>query len=505
MQVSFIAVDEAHCISQWGYDFRPSYLHIAELKSIQPDLTFLALTATATPKVCDDIQEKLLFKKKNIIQDSFQRKNLSYKVINTKDKYKFTTTLLKNHLNETAIIYVRTRKMCAILYNLLTSEKINCTYYHAGLTSNEKHKSQENWTSGTKPVIIATSAFGMGIDKKNVRLIVNFDIPESIEAYFQEAGRAGRDNKKANSYLLIQNVDKTNLINRVELSYPNIETIKGVYQKFCNIHQIAIGSGENDSFDLDYNLISSQTEYNNLEVYHSFRLLELSGYLTLSSNNLNKSKLKIICSKKTLLNFINTNPNQSSLVDTLIRSYAGLFNDFIPINEILVSKRNHQSTKETIKGLILLDNLKIISYQQNKGSIKLNLSIPRVDSKSISIQPLIYKKRKQTDLERVNNIINYSFNNTTCRTQIILNYFGEKQTSNCNNCDNCIKNNNTKNTTSLISNIEQLTKNPIEVDELYEKLTQNFHNKEIDKTLRKMIEYEKVKLNKLNQLILSKN
>ena len=500
MNVSFIAVDEAHCISQWGYDFRPSYLKIANLKEISPNLSCVALTATATPKVCLDIQEKLLFKKKNTIKDSFQRKNLSYKVIKTKDKYSFTINLLKNKRNQSSIVYVRKRKMCTIIYKLLIEENIKCDYYHAGLNNEEKISAQQNWSSGKSTVMIATSAFGMGIDKEDVRLVINFDIPESIEAYFQEAGRAGRDNKSADAYLLTQNSDKATLINRVNLSYPKMHTIKTAYQKFCNIHQIALGSGENESFDFNYNLIASKTDLTNLEVFHCFRLLELSGYINLSSSSYHSSKLKIICSKKTLFNFIKTNPTFSLLLETLIRSYSGLFNDFSSINEIVLSKRIHQAPKETITALTQLDQLNIISYSQNTSSLKLTLSHPRVDAQSIVIDPTIYTARKEADLERANNVIQYSFNTTTCRVRFLLNYFGEKKSTNCNNCDNCIKNNNTNKKSFLLEKIETIISSPIEVDTVYESLIQDFHKKDIDNVLRKMIEHGKVKINSLNQL-----
>ena len=403
MNVSFIAIDEAHCISQWGYDFRPSYLEISELRNIKPEIPFIALTATATSTVCSDIQQKLLFKVKNTIRDSFLRKNLCYSVVNPINKYDFLVTTI-NKKTECTIIYVRTRKMCVTLFNLLKSKGIKSTIYHAGLDYQTRTQSQDKWMDGNIDIMIATSAFGMGIDKQNVRTVINFDIPESIESYYQEAGRAGRDNNKADSILLVENSDKTNLINRVKKTYPTLEIIKNIYQKFCNIQQIAIGSGQDNIYPLNYNTISSLTEYSTLEAFHAFRLIELSGYITISNSKLNSSELKIDLSKRELILFIDKNNNYEDIVNVLIRSYSSIMDNYVAINELLLAKRINKNIKQTELLLKRLDTLNIVSYKQNTADINLIFNIPRVDVKSLEIKNEIYSDKIKNDLERVNSI-----------------------------------------------------------------------------------------------------
>ena len=501
MNVSFIAVDEAHCISQWGYDFRPSYLKIKDLKKIFPSLAFLALTATATPKVCEDIQQQLEFKENNIVQDSFKRQNLSYNVIFPKDKYLYTLKLINKHKKQSTIIYVRTRKACKVLFNLLRKNNIDCTYYHAGLEPTRKTAAQNNWSSGKVNVMIATSAFGMGIDKDDVRAVINFDVPESIEAYFQEAGRAGRDSNNAFSYLLVQKKDEQNLVNRIHSSYPSETKIKNTYQKFCNIHQIALGSGQNHFYELSYSDISAKTDLSNLEVYHAFRLLERSGYVQLNSTSYNSSTVMIICSRDTLLNFTKLNPSSSPILKCLIRSYSGLFNSSTKISEVQIAKRVNKSVEQITKQLAELNKLKIISYEKSSSNLKLMLALPRVKSESIVLSPEVYTNRKKADLKRVNRILDFGFNASECRERLILNYFGEKTEHNCNNCDNCIKNKNSSRKNNLLNHVEQLTESPIEADALYEELSTQFHKKDIDQIVRRMLEHSKLKINALNLIV----
>jgi ATP-dependent DNA helicase RecQ len=497
MNVSFIAIDEAHCISQWGYDFRPSYLEISELRIIKPEISFIALTATATSTVCADIQQKLLFKVQNTIRDSFLRKNLCYSVLNPINKYDFLVTTI-NKKTECTIIYVRTRKMCVTLFNLLKSKRIKSTIYHAGLDYKTRTQSQEKWMDGTIDIMIATSAFGMGIDKQNVRTVINFDIPESIESYYQEAGRAGRDNNKANSILLVENSDKTNLINRIKKNYPSLEIIKNIYQKFCNIQQIAIGSGQDNNYPLNYNTISSLTEYSTLEVFHAFRLIELSGYITISNSKLNSSELKIELSKRDLVQFIEKNNNYKDIVNVLIRSYSSIMDNYVSINELLLTKRINKNIKQTELLLKRLDTLNIVSYKQNTSDINLIFNSPRVDVKSLEIKNEIYSDKIKNDLERVNSILDYSFNHKTCRNKILLNYFGENLKSDCLICDNCKgKHNENLNEISL-DIINNLKEKPIEIDDLYNKLMSNHLKNNIKKVLRNMMDNNKVKMNDLN-------
>ena len=497
MNVSFIAIDEAHCISQWGYDFRPSYLEISELRNLKPEIPFIALTATATSNVCSDIQQKLLFKKNNIITDSFLRKNLFYSVVHPINKYDFLLATLKKE-KECTIIYVRTRKMSSTLFNLLKGKGIKSTIYHAGLDHQTRNSSQQNWMAGTTNIMIATSAFGMGIDKQNVRTVINFDIPESIESYYQEAGRAGRDNKKAHSVLIVENSDKTNLVNRVKKSYPKLEIIKNIYQKFCNLHQIAIGSGLDNLYPLDYNVISCSTEYTSLEVFHTFRLIELSGYITISNSKLNLSEIKIEFSKKELIHFVEINKDFKDIVDVLIRSYSGVMENYVTINELLLSKRINKDRKQTELLLKKLDSLNVVSYKQSNANINLTFNTERVAVKSLRIKKEIYQDKMKNDLKRVNSILDYSFNHKTCRNKILLNYFGENLQKDCLVCDNC-KNKKSKNSEEIELEITKFAKGkPIELTDIHNKLITNYSKNDIKEVIRKMMDNNKIKMNKLN-------
>ena len=497
MNISFIAIDEAHCISQWGYDFRPAYLEISNLRSLKPEIPFIALTATATANVCSDIQQKLLFKSKNIITDSFLRKNLFYSVVQPISKFDFLLASLKKK-NECTIIYVRTRKMCNTLFNILKEHRMKSTIYHAGLDHQTRSSSQQIWMNGTINIMIATSAFGMGIDKQNVRTVINFDIPESIESYYQEAGRAGRDNKKSHSILIVENSDKTNLVNRVKKTYPKLEIIKNIYQKFCNLHQIAIGSGSETKYSLNYNVISNLTDYSTLEVFHAFRLIELSGYITISNSKLNLSELKIELSKKELIQFIENHEKFKPIIDVLIRSYSGIMENHVTINELLLSKRINENIKQTELLLKKLDNLNVTSYKQRDSDIILIFNTPREDVKSLKIKNEIYSNKLKNDLQRVNSILDYSFNQTTCRNKILLTYFDENIKEDCLICDNCLNKNN-KNFKAIEFEVLKIVKEkPIELSDLLNKLMSHFLKNDIKKIIRKMMDNNKIKMNKLN-------
>ena len=503
MNVSFIAIDEAHCISQWGYDFRPSYLEIAELRTVNPEIPFIALTATATPNVCSDIQNKLLFKKFNSITDSFYRENLTYSVVQPINKFEYLLNILKSK-NDCTVIYVRTRRVCLTLYNILNKNDITSTIYHAGLDYEIRNTSQQRWMNGEINVMIATSAFGMGIDKQNVRTVINFDITESLESYYQEAGRAGRDNKKAQAILIVENSDKTNLTNRVKKAYPKIELIKAIYQKFCNLHQIAIGSGKDNKYSLDYNLISNLTEFSTLEVFHSFRLIELSGYVTISNSKLNTSELKVELSKKELIEFIEKYKDFEAIINVLIRSYSGVTDKLVSINELTIAKRINKNKEQTEILLQKLNTIGVIKYEQSNSPISLVFNEPRIDVKRLQINNEIYSNKLKTDLQRVNSILDYSFNETTCRNKLLLKYFGEDFKADCMECDNCLnnKNKNLKPIENQIINVLKLK--PLEPQQIIDELAFKHSKNDIKKNLREMMDNNKIKTNKLNMIDLVK-
>jgi len=505
MNISFIAVDEAHCISQWGYDFRPSYLNIAELRKIKPNIGFIALTATATPKVVIDIQNKLLFKKHNTVQKSFYRHNLSYRVIRSDSKL----DILRNNLSkqgESSIIYVRSRRKCVEISEYLNKRGYNSTYYHAGINNKQRKQIQENWINNKTNIIVATNAFGMGIDKANVRVVINYDLPESLEAYFQEAGRAGRDEQKAISILLINEYDKNELKRRVSLSYPSLETIRKVYKQFYNFHHIHVNTAFGESFPIDLDQLTIKNEISKTEVYHSLRILELSGHIFISENKFKSSQMKIDLDNKNLRLFIENSQKYNNIIKTILRSYSGLFDSLCNIDEKEIAKRTNLNIN-TIKNVLLeLDRLNVISYVSNNHDTKITFLEPRIDVDRLFIKKEIYEDRKNNDFEKVNAIIQYAYSNDKCRNIILLNYFGENYKNNCGTCDVCISRkleNKLLNDEDIIIAIKnKLCKQNLELSTLLSELNYIKNSKHINKLIRKMLDNNILEMNELNEICL---
>jgi len=505
MNISFIAVDEAHCISQWGYDFRPSYLNIAELRKIKSNISFIALTATATPKVVIDIQDKLLFKKHNTIQKSFYRHNLSYIVMRTENKLE----VLRNNLtkqNESSIIYVRSRRKSIEISEYLNKRGYNSTYYHAGINNKQRQKIQEQWIKNKTDIIVATNAFGMGIDKADVRIVINYDLPESLEAYFQEAGRAGRDNQKASSILLINEYDKNELKRRVSLSYPSLEIIRKVYKKFYNLHHIHINTALGESFSIDLEQLIIKNEIGKAQVYHSLKILELSGHILISENKFKSSQIKIELDTRNLRLFIENSPKYNNIIQTLLRSYSGLFDSLCNIDEREIAKRIDIDIN-TIKNILLeLDRLNVISYVSNNQDTKITFLEPRIDVDRLFIKKEIYEDRKENDFEKVDAIIHYAYNNDKCRNIILLNYFGEDYNNNCGTCDVCIsmksKNIILNDEDIIIAIKNKLYKQNLEVSKLITELNYKNKNEQINQLIREMLDNNILKMNDLNEICL---
>ena len=440
MNVNLITVDEAHCISEWGYDFRPSYLHIAEIREVIPDVPILALTATATADIIDDIQDKLLFSEKHLLQSSFVRENLSYVVINTENK---KTKLVKilNHFKSSAIVYVGSRKETKEITQLLRTHNISSDYYHAGLDMDIRNQKQEKWTHNEIRVMVATNAFGMGIDKENVRVVVHINTPTSLEAYFQEAGRAGRDGKLAYAILLTNKSDVIDLNHFVLSQFPSVQEIRDCYQKIADYFHIAVDTAEGESFEFDINDFCERYNLKTYKTYNILKYLEKEEFIKLTDSIHSPSKLHFIVDNTELYRFQVANVHYDSFIKLLLRSYSGLFENYVTINEQTLSSRFNSPPTQVVDLLEKLQQLEILKYLPRTNAPKLIFTKNRAEASTIRISEEILEKRKQLKKQKMESIIAYSENITICRTQQLLDYFGEENNYKCGKCDVCVERN----------------------------------------------------------------
>lgn len=469
MNVNLIAVDEAHCISQWGYDFRPSYMNIAQLRELLPDVKFLALTATATPKVTEDIQDKLGFKQRNVLSISFQRENLSYLVRLKEDKMGYLIETLKN-VKGSGVVYVRSRKGTREIAGELRKNKISADFYHAGLSTGVRHEKQDEWLAGKTRVIVATNAFGMGIDKPDVRFVVHVDPPDSLEAYFQEAGRAGRDGKKAAAVLLFNNADKTKLKKHVSTAFPEPENIKRIYQALCNYLQVAEGFGKGQSFEFSLQDFAANFRFQQAMVYNSLKILQREGYIEYTDEIDNPSRIYFTVSRDDLYKFQVANADFDAFVKLVLRSYTGLFNGYVYIDEDLLAKRAGIERDMVYNFLKHLRKSKIIDYVPRNQSPFIYFSKERIGINRLKISKENYDFRKKDFLERVNSVIHYATAKTTCRSQLLLQYFGETDSPECGMCDVCVSMNKIGLSSFEFSEISKQVKKILEVPCTYENL-----------------------------------
>jgi ATP-dependent DNA helicase RecQ len=436
MNVSLIAVDEAHCISQWGYDFRPAYLKIADLREILPDIPVLALTATATPLVCHDIMKRLNFKAPNLLSKSFERNNLAYLVRYTEDKLNYLLKIFTNSQGS-AIIYTRNRKKTKEIATFLQTNGISANYYHAGLTDKERAARQDEWKSDFTRIIVATNAFGMGIDKPDVRIVVHISPPDSIESYFQEAGRAGRDGKPAFAVLLCDHIDKTTLKNSINQNYPDIPVVKKIYQALGNYLKIPVGGGKDAVFDFNLADFVSTFKFPVIVTYSALKILQNEGYVEFNEDVNNPSRVNFIVTRDDLYKFQVANAAFDGFIKLLLRSYTGLFTDFVAIDEQILGRRAKISPDAVYQFLLKLSKAKIIKYIPRKNTPLITFTEERLDDKTIYISPETYKLRKENYQERIEEIMRYAFSTDKCRSQMLLNYFGQEKAPRCGICDVC--------------------------------------------------------------------
>lgn len=440
MDINLITVDEAHCISQWGYDFRPSYRKITELRKLLPDVPVLALTATATREVEKDIQKQLDFKKEHVLRKSFFRDNLIYIVREREDKMQYLLQAVQR-AKGTGIVYVRSRKLTKEISEYLRKNNISADYYHAGLSSLNREKKQDDWKSGKTRVIVATNAFGMGIDKANVRFVIHYGPADSPEAYFQEAGRAGRDGNKAYAVLIYGKSDVLALKKNIEKSFPEIQVIKNVYQALCNTFQLAVGYGINQTRDFNLGEFASKYTMQIQTIYNSIKILQREGYLELTDESDNPSRLIFIVGRDDLYKFQVANASFDGFIKLILRSYSGLFTDYVPINEELLAKRAGLTVEVVYRFLNHLNSYKIIHYIPRKNTPYIYFPKERIDISRLKISKEHYTDRKHDYQKRVEAMIHYSTQKLKCRSQILLQYFGEDESVRCGNCDVCLERN----------------------------------------------------------------
>jgi len=436
MKVNLIAVDEAHCISQWGYDFRPPYLKIAEIRELLPAVPVLALTATATPEVRDDIMQKLLFSKPNIFLKSFERKNLSYVVFYEEDKFSRMLNVIRK-VQGSGIVYVRSRKRTREIAEFLQHNKVPSHYYHAGLPQADRSKRQDEWLHGKVTAMVATNAFGMGIDKPDVRWVLHMDVPETPEAYYQEAGRAGRDEKTAYAVLLYQQTDVVNLQSQLEHSYPPPEQVEKVYQAVANFLQVPVGGGLGVSYDFNLFSFCDTFKLDPVNTYSCLKVLESEGYLVAGEAIARQSKIHISVNGADLYNFQVQQAGYDNFIKVLLRSYEGLFDDFVNINETDIAKRTGMNAENVARSLRYLEKVNILRYVPKKDSPQLSFLLSRVAADRLELNKKSIAERKKRAVLKMKAMIEYITEKDKCRSSMLLNYFGESTSHRCGVCDYC--------------------------------------------------------------------
>jgi ATP-dependent DNA helicase RecQ len=440
MNVNLLTVDEAHCISQWGYDFRPSYLQIAETRPLIPAAPVLAVTATATPQVAQDIMEKLHFREKNLLQKSFARKNLIYVVRQTEDKLKMLLKICRT-IQGSGIVYVRNRKSTKDLAEFLLKQHISADYYHAGLSAEIRNKKQDGWKRGNIRIMVCTNAFGMGIDKPDVRVVIHMDLPESIEAYFQEAGRGGRDEKTAYAVLLYNESDRLKMLQRSQIAFPPLETIKKVYQDIYSYYQLPYEAGKGTTHS--FNLIDFSNRYgvHSLTAYNALQCLQREGFLEVTDELNNPTRIMFLMERDDLYRIQVANAVLDQFIKTLLRLYSGLFSSFVNIDEQYIAKTKGITEEEVANFLLRLSQMRVIEYIPRKRTPLIIFNEGRLYEKDLYISPENYKMRKQRYEQRMNAMLQYATLTTRCRSQQLLGYFGETESYRCGRCDVCVSRN----------------------------------------------------------------
>ena len=437
MKVCFICVDEAHCISQWGYDFRPSYLAIADIRRLVPDIPVLALTATATPEVVDDIQNRLHFQKKCVFRMSFERKNLAYVVRRTFNKEQQLVHILQS-VPGSAIVYVRSRQRTKEYADLLNKSGIKATFFHAGLDNTLKDQRQMDWQKNKVRVMVATNAFGMGIDKPDVRVVIHIDCPDSLEAYFQEAGRAGRDGQKSYAVLLYDDNDKMKLRKRVVDTFPDKEFICEIYDQLAYFYQIAVGSGYNATFEFPLERFCQTYRHFPIPTISALNILTRAGYIDYRDEDEAQARVMFLLGRDDLYRLRDNEPREDAVIVALLRTYTGLFQDYGYIDESIIAQQCDLTPQQVYMILTNLNQKHILSFIPQKHIPFIRFTQRREDSQHLIIPPAVYDDLKARYVHRIDKMLEYATCDLICRSRLLLRYFGEDRTDDCGMCDVCL-------------------------------------------------------------------
>lgn len=474
MHVSLITVDESHCISQWGYDFRPAYLKIADIRQLLPGVPVIALTATATPEVVSDIQQRLQFRQENVFRMSFERKNLAYVVRHTEDKESELLHILQR-VDGSGIVYTRNRKKTKEISLFLNRNHITATFYHAGLNDETKDSRQKAWLKGEFRVMVATNAFGMGIDKPDVRVVIHADVPDSPEAYFQEAGRAGRDGMKAYAVLLFCARDKITLKQRVSDTFPEKSYIRKIYEDINFYYQMAMGDGRGCTFAFNIDEFCRNFKHFPVQTDSALKILTRAGYLEYTDEQDNASRIMFTITKEELYRIREQSEDTEKLLRILLRSYTGLFTDYAYISEDNLSTRSGLSKQQIYETLISLSRQHILHYIPAKKTPYIIYTRERQETERVNLSKEVYEDRKESYVQRINAMIEYAESENRCRSRMLLRYFGEKNEHNCGQCDVCLQQHQSGLKSGEFESISQqlqalLKENPLSLQEIKDKM-----------------------------------